>query len=109
MARPRLKHANRLDALLRARCTTEEEQLVRARAAGSGTTPSEYVRSMTLRGRVVVRENKAPDMALVIELRRIGNNINQQMAIAHAHGEIPVELQRLWAKLELVLDRIIAG
>jgi hypothetical protein len=109
MARPRKDSADRLRALLRSRCSAEELAQVRVRAGGAGLTVSEYVRRAALRGQVVVRQERGPDLVVAGELRRIGNNINQAMVLAHTQGEIPVELQRLWAKLELVLDRIISG
>jgi len=43
------------------------------------------------------------------QLRKIGVNINQQMAVMHVQGEPPPELRRLWEKLETLLDRIISG
>jgi hypothetical protein len=107
MARPRKEATDRLRALLRSRCSAEDLAAVRSRASRAGLTVSEYVRDVAVRGRVVVRQQPGPDLVLAGELRRIGNNINQQMALAHATGEIPVDLRRLWTKLELVLDRII--
>jgi hypothetical protein len=87
--------------------TDEERIRLRAKAAEAGLGVSEYVRRAVIDGEVVVRRESGYGMAMAGQLRRIGVNINQQMAVAHLNGEIPPELVRLWGKLEGLLDRII--
>ena len=91
------------------RVTDDDYCATAAHAHKAGLSLSAYLRQVAVNGHVVVsvRQESSSDFAVADQLRRIGININQQMAIAHTRGAIPVELQRLWAKLELILDRII--
>lgn len=107
MARPRKHETARQTHWLSARVTADEKARIAARAAQAGLGESEYVRRMALNGKIDIRRESGPGVAVVSELRRIGNNINQQTILAHVSGEIPPELKRLWAKLETLLDRII--
>lgn len=109
MARPRKLAAARQTHWLTARVTADEKARILARAAQAGLGESEYIRRMAIDGKIVIRQSNglAGSVALASELRRIGNNINQQTILAHVSGELPPELKRLWAKLEDILDRII--
>lgn len=68
---------------------------------------SEYVRDMALHGAVNVVRERRLDFASAEELRRIGVNINQQTKALNATGVMPIELRRLWGKLEAILDGVL--
>ena len=70
-------------------------------------TLSEFARDMLLNGSVKVTRERRLDFATAEELRRIGVNLNQQTKKLNATGVMPIELRRVWAKLETILDDIL--
>jgi len=105
MSQPRTQ-ARRTRRLI-VRTSDEEHTLIGRRAAEAGLTRSEYARRMLIDGRVEVNRELGYARSLVHQLRRIGVNINQLMAIAHIDGVLPPDLIRLSAKLEVLLDRML--
>ena len=87
--------------------TDEDCARICANAQKSGLSVSEYVRRVAVDGHVVVREQSGYGMALAVQLRRVGVNLNQLTRFANANEELPPELVRLLPKLETILDRII--
>jgi hypothetical protein len=85
------------------RCSEEERQTIRERAAAARMTQSEYLRTMAVSGRVVMREAKA-DTALIFQLQRVGVNLNQIAHTMHAHsGKIPDNFAATLDLLDTVL------
>ncbi|MBI1355889.1 MAG: hypothetical protein GC160_16235 [Acidobacteria bacterium] len=107
MTSPRKEEAARRTRRLIVRITDEEQTRIRDGARDAGLPVSEYVRRLVVDGRIVIRRESAYGVSVAHQLRHIGVNINQQMAIAHLNGELPRDLTRLWAKLETLLDRMI--
>ena len=90
------------------RCTPQELTEVRRKAAACNLTLSAYVRQMALSGKVVVNDNaSAYDPDLIMELNRIGVNLNQMTRRYHQIGEMPRGIDRVWEMLEQVLDKIL--
>lgn len=108
MARPKKKPGNKFTKQLPpVRCTESEYAAIQAHAAQANMTITEFIRQMSLKGKVTVKESRY-DFALIDQFRRIGININQQTRIANATGEFPPELRRLWRMLDSLLDEIIS-
>lgn len=85
------------------RCSEEERQTIRERAAAARMTQSEYLRTMAVSGRIVMKESKA-DTALIFQLQRVGVNLNQIAHTMHMHsGKIPANLAATLALLDTVL------
>lgn len=77
MARPRKQPDERRDTRLPAvRVTLDERVFVDAQAAAAGLTTAEYVRRRVL-GLRVDPAPAAADERLLLELSRVGNNLNQ--------------------------------
>ena len=106
MARPRKLNARRTRRLI-VRLTDEDCARICANAQKSGLSVSEYVRRVAIGGHIVVREQSGYGMALAIQLRKVGINVNQLARYANTHEELPPELARVLPKLETILDRII--
>jgi hypothetical protein len=106
MARPK-KRAELRSHVVSFRLTGDEMAKLQEEATRAGLVANDYAREKTVRGSVRVIQTRELPFPLINELRRIGNNINQQTRLAHANGGIPPELHRLWAKLETILDEII--
>jgi len=87
-------------------CTEEDLAIIHRNAEQAGMGVSQYVRHVVLSSQVVVRESRF-DFQTAEELRRIGVNINQQTKALNATGVMPIELRRLWGKLEAILDGVL--
>ncbi len=88
------------------RCSAHDLLIVQSKAAEAGVSVSAYVRTMCVDGTVVARMPQA-DIDLIIQLRRIGNNLNQLTKRAHARGgENPAQLVSVLSDLQNVLQRL---
>lgn len=67
---------------------------------------SEYVRSMSLNGKVVIKQAKT-DASLFQEVRRIGVNLNQVTRNFNATGDEPIELRQALTQCNSILEKII--
>ena len=106
MARPQKKSDQRREIQLPPiRCTKYEYELISKLSKKSGLTVSAYLR------RAAVNQNIAPVgydwTEVIIHLKRIGVNINQQTRKMHQINTFPDELWELWQKLSGLLDEII--
>jgi hypothetical protein len=85
--RPRKDNRQLRNEWLKARVTLDEkhraEQLMRDAGHKS---ESDFVRDTVLNGRIVVKRFRAPDPAIISQLQRIGNNLNQIAKICNTTG-----------------------
>jgi hypothetical protein len=85
------------------RYTPEEIATVRARAAACGRTLARYVREASLGA--MPRERRRSEIgALVLQLIRVGNNLNQLARAANSDGRFPLE-----ARIDAVLAELLAA
>lgn len=115
MARPKKEKKDlRTARLPHIRCTEMEHQVIKNNAKASGMSISDYIRFLALnKGEIVTpvaNDNhevlQSLDDALVYELHRIGNNLNQLTKRYHQDRKEPVGLQALFPVLENVLNHI---
>lgn len=88
------------------RMTEGEQVMLRIHAARSDLSVSDYVRGQALRGDVVVDNRSAEFVlppAIVLELKRIGVNLNQIARVMNSGGGAPPELMRLCSRLEAIV------
>ena len=109
MARPRKQSAEQRLARLNARVTPVELAYVEGQALAAGICASEFVRRAALGQRIAPRRTRSID-AVLVELSRIGVNINQ-MARATNSGRPPAsaELHTALTELRSVLEKLIGG
>jgi alkylhydroperoxidase family enzyme len=109
MARPRKQLAEQRATRLTARVTPAELAQVEAQALAAGLTSAEFVRRCVMGGQVMARRSRIEDAAIV-ELIRVGNNLNQ-MARATNSGHPPAsaELRAALDQLRSVLERLADG
>ena len=102
MARPRKAAEERRDERLpHTRVTTDERAFVEAQAAAVGLDVSEYIRRRALQHRIPPARAVADDR-LLLEINRIGVNLNQISHAAHLG-------KTLEGKLAATLDEVRAA
>ncbi len=74
-----------------------------AHARECGKPPATYVRDVSLGAVPKARRNRTENQ-LILELGRIGNNLNQLARLAHSRGELPAQEQ-----LEAALGEVLAA
>ena len=108
MSRPIKQPDERRDERLNLRLTAAEKQHVHAQAEMAGLTPMEYVRRRAL-GYVVppAPSRRVFDPALISEINRVGNNVNQLARAAHTGREFIKYWREVGQELTRVLDHIV--
>ena len=109
MARPRKQQSEKLDKHLPAvRCTGDEHAAIRAKAAQAGLSLSAFVRAAALAQEVsTASEQSVYDLGLVMELNRIGVNLNQIARVTNSTGFVPSEVAQTCKKIDAILDQIL--
>ena len=100
--RPRKDDPSLRSEWLRARVRPDQLHRIEQLARDAGKTPSEYVREAALTAQILIKRTKRVAPALLHELSRIGNNLNQIARICNttgesreAHGAIEIYLDEL--------------
>ncbi len=103
------KKADKLNAVLPPiRCTEDEKLSIKKKAKDAHLSLSAYIRKVALSGQVIRVQNDLTYDA-IDQLRRIGINLNQQTRRLNATGNMPLQLQYVWERLELALDQLLEG
>src|SRR3954462_13438229 len=84
--RPRKDTKQLRDHWLKTRVIMDELHRVEQLARDAGKTPSEFFRDAVLNGHILIKRYRAPDPALINQLQRIGNNLNQIARICNTTG-----------------------
>lgn len=108
MARPRKAPEERRDERLPApRLTSDELAFVEAQATAAGLDMAEYVRRRVL-GRKIAPARAVADDRLILEINRIGVNLNQISHAAHLgktlEGKLTAALDEVSAAMKRVAD-----
>ena len=85
--RPRKDDPSLRSEWLRARVRPDELHRIEQLARDAGKTLSEYVRDAALTAQILIKRNRRVAPALLHELSRIGNNLNQIAKICNTTGE----------------------
>ena len=112
---PRPKSAERRDCQLNFSLTRTELSTLRTRAEAADMHLVDYGRAQLLRQPKFVRPPEPAianalraDRLVVIQLRRLGNLLNQLVRIGYARGEpMPPALAPLLADLRAILERML--
>ena len=106
MGRPR-KHPDeaRTERCAHIRLTVAERLDVEAKAAAMGVSVADYARHRLCGYRLPVR--RGADLSrLLVEINRVGNNVNQIARAANATGRVPVITGEAMRELRAVLAQI---
>jgi Bacterial mobilisation protein (MobC) len=105
MARPRKAPAERRDVRIAPRLTAAELDFIEAQAAAAGIDPAEYARRRML-GRRVAAARSAADDRLILELNRVGVNLNQIARAVNMDRDLDADFCAVLAELRTVLERV---
>lgn len=108
MGRPRKHPDERRDARLSGlRVTAAELAYVEAQAAAAGLDVAEFVRRRALGQRVAPKRATADDRAL-IELNRVGVNLNQIAARVNFSGDLAEDFRDTLAEVRTAVAKVAA-
>jgi Bacterial mobilisation protein (MobC) len=99
--RPRKDDPSLRSEWLRARVRPDDLHRVEQLARDAGKTPSEYVRDASLTAQILIKRTRYVAPALLNELSRIGNNLNQIAKVCNTTGE-----SRRARAIEIYLDEL---
>lgn len=94
------------------RFTENEKKYIQYKADKANKSISDYMRSVAISG-VVINTDTSKAAAVLTELNRIGNNINQIAKAVHTHGDYvsPDDIKSIREEFEamknIVIDKII--
>lgn len=91
-----------------ARITDAELAHIEAQAAAAGIDPAEYVRRRVL-GQRIAPARTVSDDRLIVEINRVGVNLNQIAARFNATGEQPEGLADALAEVTAALRKVADG
>lgn len=108
MGRPPKAHdERRTDRLPAPRVTAAERVFIEAQAAAVGLPVSDYIRTVALSRRIVSRRSSA-DERLLLEINRIGVNLNQIAARVNFTGDLADDFADTLAAIDEAMSRVAA-
>lgn len=107
MARPPLQPEERKDEVLPAvRVTASERAFVEEQAANAGLSLSEYQRLRLLKKKVAPRRVSA-DQKLLVELNRVGVNLNQIAHKVNSGRSLPPDFPDVLAEVRAAVQKVL--
>lgn len=108
MARPPLQPDERRDDRLpNLRVTASERVLIEERAAAAGLTLVEYCRRAIFRTRIAPRRGTT-EQALLVELNRVGVNLNQIAHKVNAGRSLPPDFPEVLDEVREAIKKVLA-
>ena len=109
MARPPLRPEERKDDRLpNLRVTSAERALIEERAAAAGLTLVEYCRRAIFKSRIAPRRGTV-DQALLVELNRVGVNLNQIARRVNAGRDLPPDFPDVLKEVRAAVQKVLAN
>ncbi len=106
MARPKKQAGEGRDKMIFSRVTRDEKSYVKQQAELADLSDSEYIRNRVL-GYKIIPPKSQMEMALVMELNRIGVNLNQLTKHANAGKTMPYSIEHTMNEIREVLARVM--
>lgn len=107
MARPPLKPEERRDDRLpNLRVTAAERALIEERAAAAGLTLVEYCRRAIFKSRIAPKRGTI-NQALLVELNRVGVNLNQIAKVVNQNGVLPPDFPDVLADVRAAVTKVL--
>lgn len=103
--RPRAAEGAARDQVLGLRLTLDERAAIDAQAARAGLTVSDYARRVILGHRVKAAVTDV-DVAALVELNRLGVNLNQIAKQLNARKAAPAQIEPLLATIRAAVERL---
>lgn len=103
--RPRAAEGAARDQVLGLRLTPDERAAIEAQAARAGLTVSDYARRVILGHRVKAAVTDV-DAAALVELNRLGVNLNQIAKQLNARKAAPAQIEPLLVTIRAAVERL---
>jgi hypothetical protein len=108
MARPPLRPEERRDDRLpNLRVTAAERALIEEKAAAAGLTLVEYCRRAIFKSRIAPKRGNT-DQALLVELNRVGVNLNQIAHRVNAGRSLSPEFPSVLDEVRAAIKKVLA-
>ena len=108
MARPKLRPEERSDEQLpNIRVTVAERERVEEKAAAAGMTVTQYIRRAVLKTRIAPKRGST-DQALLVELNRVGTNLNQIARRVNAGRNLPSDFPDVLAEVSAAVKKVLS-
>ena len=108
MARPPLRPEERRDDRLpNLRVTAAERALIEDKAAAAGLTLVEYCRRAIFKSRIAPIRSTT-DQALLVELNRVGTNLNQIARHFNAGRGLPPDFPDVLADIRAAVQKVLS-
>jgi hypothetical protein len=107
MGRPQKQTAEVRDQHVGTRMTKAELAAYQSRVREANLDSGDFNRQALLSGQVVVRRKGRTDPAVILQLQRIGVNLNQIARTCNTHGGVPDNLDQLCRKVEEIVMRAV--
>lgn len=107
MARPKKRESEKRTEQVNSRYTLAERLALEKQAQAAGMSLAEYQCRRTL-GHIVKAAPSPVSAELVREINRVGVNLNQVQKTLNATSALRHDTDRIMAKLEEVIDRLLA-
>lgn len=109
IGRPKLApDERRTERLSGIRLTVAERDVIERAAAAAGLDVAEFCRRAILGQRIAAKRNRAEN-ALLVELNRVGVNLNQIAHAVNAGRDLPRSFPHLLDELRAVVEKIAGG
>jgi hypothetical protein len=105
MPRPKKDTADRRTEVVNIRYTKAQRLALESQAIAAGLSTSEFVRRMSLEGKVIIVQSRRLHHDVFVELKRIGNNINQLAHKFNQSGNPSPRIEHTREILEQILLR----
>ena len=108
MARPPLRPEERKDELLpNLRVTASQRAMIEEKAAKAGLTLADYCRRAIFKARFAPKRGTV-DQALLVELNRVGVNLNQIAKRVNAGRNLPPDFPDVLAEVREAVRKVMA-
>jgi Mobilization protein NikA len=108
LARPPLRPEERRDDRLpNLRVTAAERALIEGKAAAAGLTLVEYCRRAIFKSRIAPKRGST-DQTLLVELNRVGTNLNQIARRVNAGRDLPPDFPDVLAEVREAVRKVLA-
>ena len=89
------------------RCNATELLTIKSKSNQAGMNPAKYCRESALENQIIIRRMSKDEKNALMQLSRIGNNLNQLTRYFHEGERMYTELTKLISEIENKLEELL--